>query len=211
MRMEAVIFDCDGTLVDSEGLAVEVIVGLLDERGIRPGYDALMARFHGGQFSVFVDALCQDYPTIDPATFTAEFRSRTQRVFRRDLKAMPGARALVSTLDIEKCVASNGPLEKIETSLGATGLLQYFDNRIVSAYEVGSWKPDPGLVHAACASMGVPAARCLLIEDSLPGVRAGLAAGVAVAAFRLGADRLGELAHKVQMIDELAQVPLLLE
>lgn len=210
MSFDAVIFDCDGTLVDSEGLAVEVLVELLAEQGRQFGFDKIMARFHGRRLASFIEDMHDDFPGLDAEALTAGFRSRTPEVFRERLRMMPGALELVAGLQIDKCVASNGPRDKIETSLGVTGLLPHFRDRIVSAYEVGAWKPDPALIHAATSLMGVAPARCLLVEDSVAGVRAGLAAGVEVVAFRMGSALLGELAREVTEVDHLAQLPELL-
>lgn len=211
MSMDAVIFDCDGTLVDSEGLAVEVIVGLLAEKGRRFEFAEIMSRFHGRRFASFIEELAGEVPGLDAEELTAGFRARTPVVFRERLQAMPGALELVAGLKVDKCVASNGPRDKIETSLGVSGLLPHFRDRIVSAYEVGAWKPDPALIFAATDLMGVAPGRCLLVEDSVAGVRAGLAAGVEVVAFRMGSALLGELAREVRQIDDLAQVSGLLQ
>ena len=213
MAIQGLIFDCDGTLVDSEGLSVELMVALLAESGVAMDGDALMARFRGRRFATMLDELCGEFTLLDAEWLTAEFRARTPVLFRERLQAMPGALELVRNLEIERCVASNGPRNKIETSLTVTGLLPYFVDRIVSAYEVGAWKPDPALIRAAAASMKLPAEHCLLVEDSLPGVQAGLAAGVRVAAYRLGDEELGELgerARQVVRIGELADVRALL-
>jgi HAD superfamily hydrolase (TIGR01509 family) len=83
-------------------------------------------------------------------------------------------------LHLPFCVASSGPREKIELSLRATGLLPYFRGRIFSAYELGSWKPEPDLFLHAAKVMAVAPARCAVVEDSVKGVRAGIAAGMAV-------------------------------
>lgn len=96
---------------------------------------------------------------------------------------MPGALAFVQSLALPKCVASNGPREKIETCLGAAGLLPYFTGHIVSAYEVKAWKPAPGLILEAARVLGLAPQQCLLIEDSHAGVEAGLAAGAWVAGY----------------------------
>jgi HAD superfamily hydrolase (TIGR01509 family) len=115
-----------------------------------------------------------------PAEFVPEFRRRTAAAFRDELLPMPGAAELVESLAIPYCVASSGPREKIELSLSITGLLPLFIGRIVSSYEVGSWKPDPGLFLHAARIMNVAPGECAVVEDSLPGFEAGLAAGMRV-------------------------------
>ena len=91
-----------------------------------------------------------------------------------------GVRAVLDALTIPSCIASNGPVEKMEVSLRVTGLWDYFEGRIVSAYRVGSFKPLPGLFLAAADLLGVEPNRCAVVEDSLPGIEAGVAANMSV-------------------------------
>jgi HAD superfamily hydrolase (TIGR01509 family) len=93
---------------------------------------------------------------------------------------MPGARELLQALRLPYCVATNGPREKAELTLGLTGLLPFFEQRLFCAYEVGSFKPEPGLFLHAAQALGVRPSHCAVVEDSLPGVCAGVAAGMQV-------------------------------
>src|SRR5690606_18715129 len=149
--------------------------GILGDGGVVLPPDQVLERFRGCHFAVFAQDLLGDYPIMDVETFTHAYRQRSRALFARALKPMPGALQVVAGLTIEKSIASNGPPDKLETCLGVTGLLPYFQGRVASAYEVGSWKPDPGLVLHAAAMMQVPPDRCLLVEDSLAGIQAGLA------------------------------------
>ncbi len=108
------------------------------------------------------------------------------------------------------CVASSGPREKIELSLRVTGLLPHFVGRIFSAYEIGSWKPDPGLFLHAARSMGVEPNVCAIVEDSIPGVQAGLAARMPVFGYALEAEssRLQEAGAHV--FNDMRDLPHLL-
>lgn len=118
-----------------------------------------------------------------PEDFVAQVRVRTAETFRRELRAVPGALDVVRTLSergIPICVGSSGPREKIELSLGLTGLLPYFEGRVFSGYELQTWKPDPGLFLHAARALGAKPAACVVVEDSLVGVQAGLAAGMKV-------------------------------
>lgn len=206
MNIEGIIFDSDGTLVDSETLSAKAIGQILMDAGAPVGVDEILERFRGSRFALFAEALLQDYPVMSVEALTSEFRVRSSELFSRELKPMNGAVELVSAIAIEKCVASNGPRDKIEKCLGVTGLLPHFVDRIASAYEVQSWKPDPELILHASSMMGIPPDRCLLVEDSLAGVRAGLKAGVRVVGYRLSASTQAALDHRVPVIQELAEL-----
>jgi HAD superfamily hydrolase (TIGR01509 family) len=181
--IKGVIFDSDGTLVDSERLAAGLLWEMLSQRDIHLPQDEVLNRFRGVQFAVFVQHLTKAYPWLDPEPFIQEFRTESLALFARGMQPMPGALAFVSGLELPKCVASNGPRNKIETCLGGAGLLHYFDGYIVSAYEVNAWKPAPDLILEAARVLRLPAQACLLVEDSHAGVEAGLAAGTWVAGF----------------------------
>lgn len=204
--IQGVIFDSDGTLVDSETLSARVIVALLDERGIGMGYDEALRRFRGSKFAKFAAALALDRGLTDIPAFTAAFRDRSRALYARELQPMPGALELVAALTLPKCVASNGPRDKLDTCLHASGLAPYFAGRVFSAYEVGSWKPAPGLILHAARAIGVAPASCLLVEDSVAGIEAGLAAGVHVVGYRLEPDVLARLSRPVRVVDDLRDV-----
>ncbi|XXY14999.1 HAD-IA family hydrolase [Sorangium sp. So ce216] len=125
------------------------------------------------------------------------------------LRPMDGALALVSALSIPFCVASSGPREKIELSLSVTGLSPFFSGRIFSSYEVGAWKPDPGLFLHAAGAMGIPPSGCVVVEDSGPGIAAGLAAGMTVVALQ-GERSEERVADGVRVMRSLSELPGLL-
>lgn len=183
MSIKGIIFDSDGTLVDSERLAARLLHQLLAERAVHLEETEVLRRFRGVQFAVFVGELCEEHPHLEADPFMVEFRARSLDVFRSGLEAMPGAVAFVENLGLRKSVASNGPREKIETCLGQVGLLESFAGHIVSAYEVNAWKPAPGIIIEAARVMGLAPEECLLVDDSHAGVQAGLAAGSQVVGY----------------------------
>jgi HAD superfamily hydrolase (TIGR01509 family) len=106
-------------------------------------------------------------------------------------------------------VATNGPREKVEQTLALTGLRPYFGERVFTAYEVGSFKPAPGLFLHAAAALGCAPASCAVVEDSEAGLRAGVAAGMQVFALMEGRDVPAALRPQVTCIHSLAQLPQL--
>jgi len=182
--MKAVIFDCDGTLVDSEVLTNEVLVEAVADYGLVISLAEAVAAFRGRKMAECVSALEQRLGRALPADFVSQFRERMSAAFRDRLRPVEGAVDLVRSIRQPFCVASSGPRDKIESSLSLTGLLPFFKESIFSSYEVGIWKPEPGLFLHAARTMGIEPHSCIVVEDSLPGVQAGIAAGMQVFAFQ---------------------------
>lgn len=208
--IEAVIFDCDGTLVDSETLSLRVLVDYIYEFGLEVSYDEAMKRFAGTNLSFVFAELADRMTRPLPDDHVAEFRRRQIDLLRRDLQPMPGADGLLSSLDLPFCVASNAPRNKIEVCLATTGLdIHFAPERIHSAYDIDRWKPEPDLFLLAAERLQFAPQNCVVVEDSLPGVEAGLAAGMTVIAL----DPHGGLRDKVTgatFIDGLDELPQLL-
>jgi HAD superfamily hydrolase (TIGR01509 family) len=205
MTPEAVLFDCDGTLVDSETLTAEVYCALLRELGHAPEPEAILQGCRGRQLAAFLADLEAQFGAL-PGDFVATFRARLAPVLRARLREIEGAGALLAGMTHPVCVASNALRSKIELCLEATGLARFFGGRIFSAYEVGAFKPAPGLFLHAAQAMGAAPARCLVVEDSEPGVAAGLAAGMRVVALA-PEGRPAWLPDGVPAIGKLAELP----
>ena len=205
-KIKAVIFDCDGTLVDSESLSARLIGRILQQHGHALDEATILQHFRGRPYARFLDDISQHFPQLDRELFSRQFREQSLPLLARELDTMPGAHDLLAALQLPRCIASNGPREKIETSLNSTGLKPYFGNAIISAYEVNAWKPDPALIHHALRLLGVAAADCLLVEDSASGIAAGLAAGVAVAGVHLHEDTAARFAGQIAIFPGLPQL-----
>jgi len=119
---------------------------------------------------------------LDPA-FAARHRERLFGAFERELRPVPGVREALLALPIPRCVASSSDPERLERSLALTGLLPLFEGRVFSAAEVARPKPHPDLFWHAAAQAGVPASRCIVVEDSEVGVQAARAAGMRALGF----------------------------
>jgi HAD superfamily hydrolase (TIGR01509 family) len=187
-RVELVIFDCDGVLVDSEHLSVRTEVQLLGELGWSVSEDEVIERFVGRSdahmLAVIETQLGRPVPEFMPM-----YRERLFSAFDRELTAVPGvAEALdrIESLALATCVASSGTHDKMARTLGRTGMLDRFDGRIYSATQVARGKPAPDLFLFAAASMGVNPAACVVVEDSRYGVEAARAAGMRSVGFAGG-------------------------
>jgi HAD superfamily hydrolase (TIGR01509 family) len=181
--IQAVIFDCDGTLVDSEVPSMDVIHEQACALGLVFTREQAHQQFRGVRMAEVIAWIAAQLPQV-PDGFAEDFarkvRAAQAQRFAEGLDVIPGAFELLGALQIPFCVATNGPREKVELTLGLTGLRRFFPDHIFSAYEVGIYKPDPGLFLHAARVLGVAPAHCAVVEDSLPGIQAGLAAGMRV-------------------------------
>jgi len=181
-RQEAVIFDHDGTLVDSENITLTVVAEIAVEAGaeIRPEDPA---EFTGADLHIVFKEIEKRTGKPLPSDIFQQFRSRQTELIREGLQEVAGATDLLSSLTLPMAVASNAPIAKMELCLGATDLLRFFDpGHLFSAYDVEAWKPEPDVFLAAAAQLGVEPGRCVVVEDSLPGVHGAIAAGMQVIA-----------------------------
>ena len=144
-------------------------------------------------------------------TFIPEFRRRAAERFRSSLLPVPGIRGLLERLERPYCLASSGPLSKIHLTLALTGLLPFFEGRIYSGYEVGAWKPDPGLFLHAANAFGTAPRDCVVVEDSLAGIQAGLAAGVTVCHYHPKAENTPAERGGIITFSSMDQLPALLD
>ncbi|OLL27216.1 hypothetical protein BTH42_33965 [Burkholderia sp. SRS-W-2-2016] len=175
-----IIFDCDGVLVDSEPLGLSILAGMLRQLGVDIEDDYAVDRFRGRRIAACLAEVERSYRLKLPEAFERNFRAESAKGFAANLTAVDGVADALDAIHTPSCVASSGPSEKIRLTLSLTGLLSRFDGRIFSAYEIGAWKPDPALFTHASREMGADPARTIVIEDSVVGVQAGVAAGMTV-------------------------------
>lgn len=175
-----IIFDCDGVLVDSEPLSNRTIALQMQELGIDMTEQEAINLFAGGSLQR-VRAYVKETSGQDaPADFEDVYRERSYALFRQELKPVLGIKEVLERLQDAKCVASNGPLDKMKLNLDLTNLRPYFGAHLFSAYEIGHWKPDPRLFLHAAQQMGFEARQCIVIEDSHHGIQAAKRAGMQV-------------------------------
>lgn len=176
MRRICVIFDLDGTLVDSEQLCNQALLDLLPDLG--ESVDALVGRNRGRKLAEIFGDLEQRFHRTLPQDFESSYRARVSELFLKDLRPTSGANEMLDALQHPCCVASSGPLTKIQQALQVTGLERHFGGRVYSSYEVNSWKPDPGLFLHAAGEMGFLPSQCIVVEDSEVGLQAAANAGM---------------------------------
>jgi HAD superfamily hydrolase (TIGR01509 family) len=216
MRFDLVIFDCDGVLIDSEHLAVRADVACLAEDGIVVTEAEILARYVGISVAGMVADLEQRFGRPVAGDFARRQRARTQAIFEAELQAMPGIGAVLDAWPGARCVASSSTPARLRHSLGLVGLYDRFAPHIFSAVQVARGKPAPDLFLYAAARMGIEPGSCIVIEDSLAGVEAAVAAGMRVIGFTGGshcapghAARLAERGA-AEVIGDMGRLPALL-
>ncbi len=178
-----VIFDCDGVLVDSETAANRLLCEAVNEAGWPITIGETHSVFNGRTMASCVEIIEKRLGWPLPADFLDRLEERTFAAFRKELRPVPGVREAIGRIDLADCVASSGAIEKMRLTLGLTGMLDHFDGRLFSAQEVARGKPAPDIFLHAAARMGVAPQHCIVVEDAVPGVEAGRAAGMRVLAY----------------------------
>lgn len=188
MATELVIFDCDGVLVDSEALAVQVESVLLTEAGFPLTPEEITDAYVGLSYASMMAALAERFGKPVPESLDALVQQRVMDAFPTELTAVDGMPGFLEALELPRCVASSSDLDRIRLSLQVTDLADAFsDDRLFSAQMVERGKPEPDLFLHAAATCGVDPADCVVIEDSPHGVQAGVAAGMRVIGLVAGA------------------------
>ena len=177
--IKCIIFDCDGTLVDSEFLCNLALEIKLRDYGVNSSATDLVERFRGVKLTSILEAMEIEHHIKLKDDFEQSYRALVNDLFEQSLQPCQGVHeALNDLLDYPKCVASSGPLNKINKALSITDLSAHFNGNIFSAHEVKSWKPDPDLFLHAAQQMGFKPDECAVVEDSEVGITAAKLAGM---------------------------------
>ena len=214
MKCKLVIFDCDGVLVDSEGIANRCIAEAMTEAGVPIRAEDALKRFRGGKLTFIqkdVEAMTGRELGED---WVLKIYTKQLALYRKELRAIRGIERSVKALaeaGMKICVGSNAPMEKMDVTLGVTNLKRYFEGRIFSADMVGIPKPEPDLYLYCAERMGEAPENCVVVEDSPTGARAGISAGMRV--FGYYADHGPEELSAVgvhELFDDMDDLPGLL-
>lgn len=179
-KIELVIFDCDGVLVDTEPLANRVFVQLVRENGFDVEEEIYLHKFAGVTLPDRIRTTEQELHWSAPKDFLPQFHERLIELTEASMQPVQGIHELVQSLPVPSCVASNGSRAEIDLRLKLSNLASFFGSAIFSGLEVPNPKPAPDVYLAAAQSFGIEPSHCVVIEDSLPGVRAGRSAGMRV-------------------------------
>jgi len=219
LLFDAVLFDCDGVLVDSEPITNRILTSMLGELGWSLTVEETMRIFVG-------KAVKDEAPLIEARTGVAitpewlmQFRTRRNAALDRELIAIPGALLAVQRVHDKFngriAVASGADRRKVDLQLSKVGMVDYFDGRIFSGHEMARSKPYPDVYLAAAKALNVDPARCAIVEDTVTGVTAGVAAGATVFGYNprekghSEPDALRE-AGAVHVFQKMAELPALL-
>lgn len=182
-KYKCIIFDCDGVLVDSEPISIQILVDMANSYGANIDLAYGMKHFKGSFFDACKNKITQLTDISIPNSFEADYRKQSFEAFKKNMQPVKGVQDVLNNLSVPFCVASSGPEDKIRLNLGLAGLLPYFENNIFSCYAINKWKPDPAVFLWAAETMGFKPSDCLVIEDSLSGVRAAKNGGFDVFGF----------------------------
>jgi len=184
LKFDAVLFDCDGVLVDSEPITNGVLRDMLEEQGWKLSADECMRLFIGK--AVKDEAALIEVNTGQAVTehWMQRFRERRNEglVARvTPIRGAVGAAAAIHALYQGRIACASGADRfKVELQMDKCGLMPYFKGRIFSGHEMPRSKPAPDVYLAAAAALGVDPRRCAVVEDTATGVMAGVAAGATV-------------------------------
>jgi HAD superfamily hydrolase (TIGR01509 family) len=184
VSFDLVIYDCDGTLIDTETLYGEISLAMCHEIGLSHWtLDHYVEQLVGIPWADGMKIIESALGRPLPGDFETRIEDAIALRLEAELRALPGVREALSIIAGRRCVASSTVLEPLRRNLVLAGLIDLFDPHVFSASQVARGKPSPDVFLFAAAQMGTEPSRCLVLEDSVPGVLAARAAGMQVAGF----------------------------
>jgi len=208
-----VIFDCDGVLVDSEPIANRVFARELASHGLAMEPDEVMRTFIGRSRDTCIEMAGRMRGEALPAGFAASWDGALHEALRNEVKPVDGIPEVLRAMRVPFCVASNGEPEHMRIALTAAGLMPLVEGRLFSAAAVARPKPAPDLFLHAAASMGAEPRACVVVEDTVTGVKAAVAAGMRALGYAGAAHTDGEAleAHGATVFRNMRSLPSLLD
>lgn len=190
------ISDCDGVLIDSEAVALQALLSLLAPRLTDLPAGMTLQGLIEPRLGLRLVPLIHDiYAQLElpqlPEDEVLAIGHAVNVLCDEQLSAVPGVAQALAAIALPKAVASNSVSARVHAALTRTGMVELFGGRYFTPDLVGHAKPHPGLYLAAAAGFGVPPAQCLVLEDSVTGVTAAVAAGMTVLGF-IGGGHIAE-------------------
>ncbi len=213
MPVDLVIFDCDGVLVDSELISCRAHADVLTRHGYPITAEQVLQRFLGVSDREARMMVETETGRRFPDDFDQQIKNATLQFYAGDLKAIAHVADAIAAIDVPKCVASSGTPEKIRHGLTCAGLYEMLQPHTFSASQVKNGKPAPDLFLYAAGRMGTAPERCVVVEDSVPGITGARAAGMTVLGFHGGSHcRAGHAetlrkAGAMATFDDMRQLP----
>jgi HAD superfamily hydrolase (TIGR01509 family) len=213
LKLKHVIFDCDGVLIDSEEISMAIDQALLAECGIMISEADMHMRFVGTTFQAMIDSVEASTKVKLPPDLETRKDQLMIEAYRRDLKPIAGVAQALETIALPKSIGTNGPRHRALLALEVTGLAKHFEDRLTTFEDVAKGKPAPDVYLLAAKRAGFSAQDCLVVEDSLTGVKAAVAAGCKTVGFTGSHLHRGEHGKELlklgafRIIDDMADLP----
>ncbi len=210
------IFDCDGVLVDTEHVANQLLSRLVTEAGAPLSYEQCRKRFLGKSMKTVQAEVEELAGRSLPEDWHQMVRDESIKLFAAGIEAVPHVKGQIERLrddGMPYCVASSGQMEKMHATLGSSGLLHLVEDVLFNADMVARGKPAPDLFLHAADEMGHAPETCVVIEDSRPGVEAGVAAGMQVLGYAGDplTDAVALEAAGATVFEDMRQLPKILD
>jgi HAD superfamily hydrolase (TIGR01509 family) len=181
---ELIIYDCDGTLIDSERIVADLCLAEIHALGLRHWtMQQYVESFVGMPGKVGWSRVAIELGRPLPEGFNEALDARIDQSFEANLRALPGVREAVTAIDGRRCVASTTGQPYLSQNIRTAGLHDLFGDHVFSASQVKRAKPAPDVFLFSASQMGADPKDCLVIEDSVPGVTAARRAGMRVIGF----------------------------
>jgi HAD superfamily hydrolase (TIGR01509 family) len=214
LPFDALIFDCDGVLVESERVINDVESRLFSDLGLSLSPEDARARFKGHTVGEIVALAEGALGAPLPPDWLYDWGMHVALGFADRLRAVPGVQPVLERLGgrgATMAVASQAPRARVDLALSLTRLAGHFDGRVFTAALVPRAKPSPDVFLLAAARLGVEPSRCAVIEDSPSGVAAAMAAGMSAFGYAADEDRRALAAAGATIFDDMRELPALLE
>lgn len=206
-----ILYDCDGTLIDSEHIAGSVCAEALTALGYPITMRAFNARFNGVPAAKVWEILRAELPFELPEGFNDRLNAEIYHRYETELFVIPGVEEAIHAIEGKRAVASSTGLVRLRKNLEFTGLAPLFGDHIYSASQVARGKPAPDVFLYAASQLGVDPAHALVIEDSVAGVTAAIRAGMRVIGFAGANHGAEDLADRLAKAGALAVIERMVE